>query len=127
MEFFEAIDQGSAHFMINLHRPWLTPVMIGLTRLGDRPLLLAILVTGLAALLLTGRTRRAVWLLRSWQWRFCSSRAGSDWWTGRFSIPPGPRYQLPRPPASLVPTHSRQRLFWSGSPSVQVPAEGDSS
>jgi undecaprenyl-diphosphatase len=61
MDLFEAVDQGTAHYMVNLHRPWLTPVMIALTRLGDRPVLLAVVVAGLVGLLLTRRARQAAW------------------------------------------------------------------
>jgi undecaprenyl-diphosphatase len=46
MVFLEAMDQGALHAFHHAHFPWLTPLVLKLTHLGDRPV---ILVLGLLA------------------------------------------------------------------------------
>src|SRR5687768_2192802 len=58
--FFESLDQGAAHgIVINVQQPWLTPVMVVLTRLGDPRVLLGVVLLGALLLLLRGRVRAA--------------------------------------------------------------------
>jgi undecaprenyl-diphosphatase len=60
MQWLEALDIGSLYWFEPRHQPWLTPIMLGLSRLGDGPVILAALVLAVAGLLLAGRRQTAI-------------------------------------------------------------------
>src|ERR1700733_10410216 len=65
MDFIAQLDANTLDWFGQHHEEWLTPVMIGFTRVGDVPVVLGLLVLVLLAFLLTGRKATAMLLLAS--------------------------------------------------------------
>jgi undecaprenyl-diphosphatase len=63
MEVIEAIDQGTLHALRPPPHSWLNPIMVGLTHLGDRNVLLGVVLFAFVCFVLLGRFRRAVIVL----------------------------------------------------------------
>jgi len=63
MEAIEALDQGTLHGLRLAHREWLNPIMVGLTHLGDRNVLLGVVLFAVVCLALAGRFRTALIVL----------------------------------------------------------------
>jgi undecaprenyl-diphosphatase len=60
MESLHALDLGVLYFVGSLHRPWLDPLALSCTRLGDRPVLAAVVLAAAGVFLLLRRGRFAL-------------------------------------------------------------------
>jgi undecaprenyl-diphosphatase len=63
LESLQGIDLGMLFWFQSLHRPWLNAPMIGLTRLGDLPILALVVGVAVVGFGLRGRTRTGVCIL----------------------------------------------------------------
>jgi undecaprenyl-diphosphatase len=66
MDFLEAFDLGTLYWFGSWHRPWLDPVMVLLTHLGDFAILAVVCVAAAGCFLLARRPRVAGLLLACW-------------------------------------------------------------
>src|ERR1700722_17474097 len=59
MEALEAHDLGTLYFFGSLHRPWLDPIVVCFTHLGDSPALVVVVLAAVGLFLLLRRPRLA--------------------------------------------------------------------
>lgn len=63
MESLEALDIGTLYWFEHKHSEWLTPIMIGLTRIGDAVTVITVMAIAAGAFLGSGRRGAALVLL----------------------------------------------------------------
>jgi undecaprenyl-diphosphatase len=75
MELVQAADEGTLFWFENHHRPWLNEAMKGITELGDRNALIAVVTAAVLGFLLARRPRSAAILLgfALFAWGFSSA------------------------------------------------------